>query len=202
MSSTPAGKAPVKARRTPRRTGSPLTIFTIGHSTRTLEQFVELLEIHGVRQVADIRTVPRSRRHPQFERDALARSLPARGFVYRHLPALGGLRRARPDSVNTAWQNASFRGYADYMGTPAFARGLDELIAFAREAPTAIMCAEAVWWRCHRRLVADALLVAGQKTKRRAMTIRHIVSTAAAAPHELTPFARVDQDQLTYPGLF
>lgn len=201
MSSTPTPRAPVKARR--RSAGRPpLTIFTIGHSTRTLEQFVELLAIHGVRQVADIRTVPRSRRHPQFEREALARSLPARGLVYLHLPALGGLRRARADSVNTAWQNASFRGYADYMATPGFARGLEELIAFARKAPTAIMCAEAVWWRCHRRLVADALLVAGTNAKRQTIVVRHIVSTAAAAPHELTPFARVEDGRLTYPGLF
>jgi uncharacterized protein (DUF488 family) len=189
----------VKRRATSR---PPLTIFTIGHSTRTLENFVELLRIHGVRQVADIRTVPRSRRYPQFEKEALARSLPARGLVYLHLPDLGGLRRARPDSVNTAWQNASFRGYADYMATPAFARGLEALIALAREAPTAFMCAEAVWWRCHRRLVADALLVAGTKAKRQTIVIRHIVSTAAAAPHELTSFARVENGRLTYPGLF
>jgi uncharacterized protein (DUF488 family) len=201
MSSTPTAKTPARTRR---RSAEPssLTIFTIGHSTRTLDQFVELLQVHGVRQVADIRTVPRSRRHPQFEREALARSLPARGLVYRHLPALGGLRHARPDSVNTAWQNASFRGYADYMATSTFAGGLEDLIAYAREAPTAIMCAEAVWWRCHRRLVADALLVAGTKGQRHTIDIRHIVSTAPATPHELTPFARVEDRRLTYPGLF
>lgn len=172
-----------------------MTVFTIGHSTRTIDELITLLEIHGVRQVADVRTVPRSRRHPQFAREALEVSLPARGIVYRHVPALGGLRRPRPDSLNTAWQNPSFRGYADYMGTPAFARGLDELLAFAREAPTAIMCAEAVWWRCHRRMIADALVAAG-------VEVRHIVSAAPASPHELTPFASVHDGRVTYPGLF
>ncbi|HEY7790237.1 MAG TPA: DUF488 domain-containing protein [Vicinamibacterales bacterium] len=172
-----------------------MTIFTIGHSTRTLEELVELLEIHGVRQLADIRTVPRSRRHPQFWREALTISLPARGIAYTHLPALGGLRKTRPNSSNTAWQNASFRGYADYMQTPAFEQGLEELLAYASIAPTTVMCAEATWWRCHRRLVADALVARG-------LDVRHIMSATPAAPHQMTPFACVEAGRVTYPGLF
>src|SRR5579871_365245 len=159
-------------------------MFTIGHSTRTLDELVALLHAHGVTQLADVRTVPKSRRHPHFAADALAQSLPARGIAYRHFRSLGGLRKPRTDSRNTAWQNESFRGYADYMQTDEFRRGLDELIAWSHPA-TAIMCAEAVWWRCHRQLIADALVARG-------VDVRHIMSATSAPPHALTAFARVD----------
>jgi uncharacterized protein (DUF488 family) len=173
---------------------SRLVVFSIGHSTRSFDEFVSLLVTHGVRQVVDIRTIPKSRRHPQFERDALAAALPGRGIEYRHLPGLGGLRHPRRDSPNTGWRNESFRGYADYMGTPTFERALDDLIALARTQPTAMMCAEAVWWRCHRGLVADALVV-------RDVEVRHIVSAAAPAEHQLNPMARVVDGRLVYPSL-
>ncbi len=168
-------------------------IFTIGHSTRTFDAFARLLDAHGIRQVADIRTVPRSRRHPQFERERLSASLAARAVAYRHFPALGGLRRPRPDSKNLAWRNESFRGYADYMDTDAFERGVEELLVFAAAADTAVMCAEAVWWRCHRRLLADALVA-------RNMEVFHIVSLGAPAAHRLNPMARVTGERISYPG--
>jgi uncharacterized protein (DUF488 family) len=173
---------------------APLRLYTIGHSTRSADELVSLLQAHHVVQLADVRTVPKSRRFPQFNTGALAERLPRDEIVYRHLPALGGLRKPRRDSINNAWQNESFRGYADYMATPAFKAGLDDLLAYAREGTTVIMCAEAVWWSCHRRLIADALLVRG-------IEVRHIMSATKAEPHELTPFARVHDGQLTYPGL-
>jgi uncharacterized protein (DUF488 family) len=169
------------------------TIFTVGHSTRTLDALVALLARNGVTQLADVRTVPKSRRHPQFVREALAESLPRAGVTYRHFAGLGGLRKPRPDSANTAWRNESFRGYADYMQTPPFALALDELIAWAGP-PTAIMCAEAVWWQCHRQLIAAALVARG-------VEVRHVVSTAAPELHKLTEFARVEGTRVTYPGL-
>lgn len=168
-----------------------MRIHTIGHSTRSIEEFLALLGAHDIRRLADIRTIPRSSRHPQFERDALARALADHGITYRHLPGLGGLRRPRRDSPNTGWRNDSFRGYADYMQTPAFAVALDELIAFADAQPTAMMCAEAVWWRCHRGLVADALVVRG-------VEVLHITSRAAASLHRLNPMAQLDGGQITY----
>jgi uncharacterized protein (DUF488 family) len=134
------------------------TIYTIGHCTRPIEEFLALLHQNGVGLLADIRTIPKSRRNPQYWHDALAASLAGAGIAYRYLPALGGRRRTTPDSVNTAWLNLSFRGYADYMQTDAFAAAVDELVALAKARPTAIMCAEAVPWRCHRSLVGDALL--------------------------------------------
>jgi uncharacterized protein (DUF488 family) len=169
-------------------------IYTIGHSTRPLDEFVELLLAHLVKQLADIRTVPRSRRHPHFAREALSESLPAAGVGYRHFAALGGLRKPRRDSTNTAWRHAGFRGYADYMATPTFAAALEDLVAFSREAPTAIMCAEAVWWRCHRQLVADALVARG-------LQVRHITSASAARRHTLTHFAQLAGQQVVYRGL-
>jgi uncharacterized protein (DUF488 family) len=170
-----------------------VTVFTVGHSTRSTDELVGLLRSAGVRQLADIRTVPKSRRCPQFNSDALARSLADADIAYRHFPALGGLRHPRRDSTNTGWQNESFRGYADYMATDRFREGLEELIAWAASAPTAIMCAEAVWWRCHRRLVADALTVRG-------IEVRHIVGAGAPAVHEMTSFARAEGLALSYPG--
>ena len=170
------------------------TIYTIGHSTRSLDELLALLQAAGVRELVDVRSVPRSRRHPQFERQALARSLAASGSIeYRHEPALGGFRRPRPDSPNGGWEHPAFRGYADYMALPEFAAALDRLQARARGRATCIMCAEAPWWRCHRRLIADALLV-------RAWTVLHLGLSAEPVPHELTPFAVVEPGQrLTYP---
>jgi uncharacterized protein (DUF488 family) len=172
---------------------SGIKLHTIGHSTRTLDELVDRLEASGIRTLVDIRTVPRSRRNPQFNTDALAQALPARGIRYLHVAALGGLRRPRKDSPNAAWRNESFRGYADHMGTAAFEQGLDELYAAANEAPTAIVCAEAVPWRCHRSLVADVLTARGAD-------VRHIIGDAAPQPHRLTRFAKVHDGRVSYPA--
>lgn len=168
-------------------------MWTVGHSTRTLDELLALVRAHGVTLIADVRKIPRSRRHPQFNREALARDLPAAGVGYVHLPALGGLRRGHAHSVNTAWKNPSFRAYADYMQTDEFAAALEGLAQHAREAETAIMCAEAVWWRCHRSLIADALVA-------RAIPVRHIVSAERAEPHALRSFAVLDGTRVSYPG--
>ena len=137
---------------------SALTVLTIGHSTHALEEFIAMLQAHDVETVIDVRTIPKSRHNPQFVGDALDASLAAEGIAYLHQPALGGLRRARRDSVNGGWRNESFRGFADYMQTPEFQAGLDELVDRATRKQTAIMCAEAVPWRCHRQLISDALV--------------------------------------------
>jgi uncharacterized protein (DUF488 family) len=173
----------------------PLTVFTIGHSTRPFDEFLAMLRAHDVGRVADVRTAPGSRRHPQFGGAALEEALEAHRVAYRHVAALGGRRSPAVDSPNGGWQNGSFRGYADHMATEAFTGALEELIAWSATAPTAIMCAEAVWWRCHRRLIADALVARG-------IEVRHILSSERAAPHELTPFARVEGERVTYPGLY
>jgi uncharacterized protein (DUF488 family) len=172
----------------------PIVVYTVGHSTRPIDAFIALLAAHGVDCLADVRTVPKSRHNPQFASDALASSLAAAGIGYRAFPGLGGFRRARADSPNAGWRNASFRGYADYMMTPAFAGNLDALIELARSATVAAMCAEAVPWRCHRSLIADALLARGIATE-------EIVSEAKTQPHRLTPFARVAGTTITYPPL-
>lgn len=169
-------------------------VYTIGHSTRALDDFIALLRAHAVTQLADVRTIPKSRRHPHFSKDALSASLPAAGITYRHFAELGGLRKPRADSPNTAWRHEGFRGYADHMETPAFSQALDDLVGWSHDAVSAVMCAEAVWWQCHRRLIADALLVRG-------IEVRHITAPAAAAAHELTGFARVDGAHVRYPGL-
>jgi len=169
-------------------------IYTIGHSTRSLDDFIALLKAHGVTQLADVRSVPRSRRHPHFASDALSASLPAAGIAYRHFAGLGGRRKSRRDSLNTAWRHEGFRGYADDMQTREFEQALDELVALAARQPTAIMCAEAVWWRCHRQLTSDALVARG-------IEVRHITSPSAAPPHTLTAFARAANGKVTYPGL-
>jgi uncharacterized protein (DUF488 family) len=176
-----------------------VTIYTIGHSTRSLSEFVALLHAHRIAKLADVRTVPKSRRHPHFAAAALSNSLPAEHIHYRHFPGLGGLRKPRADSRNTAWRVEGFRGYADYMETPEFERSLDELLAWAEgrdqsAARTAIMCAEAVWWRCHRQLIADALLARG-------VEVRHIASENSAPVHTLTEFARLTRQKVWYPGL-
>ncbi|MEP6866794.1 MAG: DUF488 family protein [Deltaproteobacteria bacterium] len=168
-------------------------MYTIGHSTRTLDDFVTTLRAFNISVVVDIRTVPRSRHDPQFEGTTLRAALRSHRIQYTHVARLGGLRRARTDSTNTAWRNASFRGYADYMLTPDFASGIAELRALTEEGTVAIMCAEAVPWRCHRSLVADALTVRGAR-------VEHITGTAHASPHRLTAFAHVDGIRVTYPG--
>jgi uncharacterized protein (DUF488 family) len=169
-------------------------IMTVGHSTRPAEEFLALLQAHGVEGVADVRTVPRSRRHPHFSRESLAAFLPAHRIAYEHFPALGGLRKPRPGSTNAAWRVEGFRGYADHMQTPEFASGLEALLAFGRDIRVAVMCAEAKWWQCHRQLIADALVARG-------VEVRHILSRGDAPPHELTPFARVEGTSVLYPAL-
>lgn len=176
-----------------RRKSTDFVVFTIGHSTRPVSQFIEILQAHGVKQLIDIRTIPKSRHNPQFNSDALAASLRAEHIRYVHVKALGGLRHARKDSINLGWRNASFRGFADYMQTPEFAAALDRAIKLAKARPSALMCAEAVPWRCHRSLVADALLV-------RDARVLHITSASAPRDHALTSFARVKDTQITYPG--
>lgn len=168
-------------------------IYTIGHSTRSAEDFVALLRAHGIETLVDVRTIPRSRHNPQFNTDTLAQTLAQHGIAYAHAPELGGLRKPRRDSINLGWRNESFRGYADYMQTPAFAAAIDGLVARSQDARVAIMCAEAVPWRCHRSLVADALLARG-------IEAREIVSESNATPHRLTPFASVDGTSVTYPA--
>jgi uncharacterized protein (DUF488 family) len=170
----------------------PPTLYTVGHSTRSLDAFVDLLHHHGVRAIADVRRFPKSRKYPHFNDEALAVSLPNLGLRYAPVPLLGGRRRARPDSPNTGWRNESFRGYADYTMTDPFAQGLEQLLTLAAQTPTAMMCAEAVPWRCHRSLIADAALVRGWR-------VLDIVSEGKAAPHKLTPFARVEGTRITYP---
>lgn len=169
-------------------------MFTIGHSVRPLDEFLTLLRAHGVTGVADVRTVPRSRRHPHFSREALETTLPAADIVYRHFAELGGLRKPRRDSTNRGWRHEGFRGYADHMATPGFRSALDELMAFATTRVVAVMCAEAKWWQCHRQLIADALVARG-------LEVRHIMSQRDAPAHELTPFGRIEGRQVTYPSL-
>ena len=174
------------------RTGPSPIILTIGHSTRTVEEFIGLLQAHAVSRVIDVRTVPRSRHNPQFNKASLPGSLNKAGLGYTHLPGLGGLRHARRDSLNMGWRNASFRGYADYMQTPEFEQSLEELIRLAKQDQIALMCAEAVPWRCHRSLIADALLVRGIRTE-------DILSPTRRQVHTLTPFAKVRGTTITYP---
>jgi uncharacterized protein (DUF488 family) len=170
-----------------------LRIYTIGHSTRPIQEFVGMLAGHGVRALADVRKVPRSGHNPQFESQALAGALRGQGMQYRHMPGLGGLRRPLRDSINTGWRNTSFRGYADYMQTAEFREGLLQLIEWAREQPAAIMCAEAVPWRCHRSLIADALLVRG-------LDVQEIASAEKSVSMKLHDFARIDGESITYPA--
>lgn len=173
----------------------PPTIYTVGHSTRSLDELTGLLEAAYARELVDVRSVPRSRRHPQFEGEALASSLPVHGIAYVHEGALGGFRRPRPDSPNTGWEHPAFRGYADHMASEEFHGALTRLQARGREHATCMMCAEAQWWRCHRRLIADALVIRGWR-------VLHLGLHATAVEHELTPFAVLGEDHtLTYPPL-
>lgn len=173
--------------------GSEIEILAVGHSTRPIDKFVELLQAHQVKILADIRTVPRSRTNPQFNQDALERELARAGIRYIHLKELGGLRRPRKDSGNLAWENSSFRGYADYMQAPEFEVALQRLMRVGEQGRTAIMCAEGNPFRCHRRLVVDALIAHG-------VTVLHISSRKTARPHEMTPFAQVAGSRVTYPS--
>lgn len=168
-------------------------VFTIGHSTRTRKDFLEMLRAHRVRELVDVRTIPRSRHNPQFNRAEFARSLRRAGIRYEHLADLGGLRRARPDSDNRAWRNASFRGYADHMQTPEFRKAIDRLAHLARRRRVAVMCAEAVPWRCHRSMIGDALLV-------RDFAVEEIESPTRTRPHFLTPWARAKGFRVDYPA--
>jgi uncharacterized protein (DUF488 family) len=168
------------------------SIFTIGHSNHPIGAFLEMLKANEIRLVVDVRTIPRSRHNPQFNTDILASALKDEGIGYRHLPLLGGLRHPKKDSINSAWENDSFRGFADYMQTEGFAAGLSELLAIGREQRTAVMCAEALPWRCHRSLIADALLV-------REVTVMHIMSRTSVKEHVLTPWARVQGITIMYP---
>ena len=167
-------------------------VYTIGHSTRPADEFIRILRAFDIELLADIRTVPRSRKNPQYDRESLSGLLANHNIDYVHVKELGGLRHAKKDSINSAWENASFRGYADYMQTDEFVRAVNELVVRAAERTTAIMCAEAVPWRCHRSLVGDALLVRG-------VEVLDIMSEKSAKPHKLTPWARVEGLQITYP---
>jgi len=167
-------------------------VFTLGHSTLPIERFMGVLQIYGIEQLVDIRTITRSRHNPQFNNSTLAESLSTQHLEYAHIQALGGLRRARKDSPNTGWRNASFRGYADYMQTEEFQDALEGLIHLSRRKRVAIMCAEAVPWRCHRSLVADALWVRG-------IPVVEILSESGYRMRTLTPFAHVEGVRITYP---
>ena len=170
---------------------APTTIWTIGHSTRAIEEFLSLLAGSRIEAIADVRSFPGSRRYPQYGRDALAATLAAHAIGYHWLPALGGRRKASPDSPNTAWRNASFRGYADYMSSAEFAQGLAELSEVSNKARTTIMCSEALWWRCHRSMIADALCVRGIK-------VVHILDAKHSVVHPMTSPARIVGGVLSY----
>ncbi|MGH3100010.1 MAG: DUF488 family protein [Thermoleophilia bacterium] len=168
-------------------------MFTVGHSTHPLDAFVALLHAHDTSLLADVRAYPRSRRHPQFNQDSLAAELPPRGIAYRHYAALGGRRRPQPDSPNAGWENDAFRAYADHALTDAFAAALEDLAEHAAATPTAVMCAEGLWWHCHRRLIADRFVAAG-------WTVEHIAPDGALTEHALPPFAQPRPDgKVLYP---
>lgn len=171
---------------------TPLTVWTIGHSTRPWNEFLQLLSAQGISAIADVRRFPGSRRHPWFASEQMAATLPAHGVAYQWIPELGGRRRVQPDSPNGAWDNAAFQGYADHMATAEFAGGLSKVLALAGEHRTALMCAEAPWWRCHRRLISDLLTHRGHE-------VLHIVSRAEPKPHPLNPMAQAVGPALVYP---
>jgi uncharacterized protein (DUF488 family) len=172
--------------------GSKLTILTIGHSTRTPSEFIGLLKSHGAMLVVDVRTVPRSRHNPQFNKETLSNALKPYCIKYIHMPDIGGLRRPKPDSVNLAWRNCTFRGYADYMQTKEFTDNLLKIIALARENRLVLMCAEALPWRCHRSLISDALVI-------RHIKVEHIISATSCIVHQLSEMAQVERTKITYP---
>lgn len=174
-------------------TSMSLELWTIGHSTRPIDEFIVLLKAHGIQLLVDVRTIPFSRRNPQFHQEALAQSLREAGLQYRHMPALGGRRKSRQDSINAGWRNQGFQGYADYMQTQEFWDAVEELVDIGQQSPSAVMCAEAVPWRCHRSLIADALVIRG-------WTVQHIISVSSLKTHILTPFAKAGAGRLTYPA--
>jgi uncharacterized protein (DUF488 family) len=171
---------------------TPPTVLTIGHSARSLEEFVDLLKAHAVKCVVDVRKMPRSRHNPQFNQETLSAALDQADIRYIAMPGLGGLRRRLPDSPNAGWRNKSFQGYADYMQTHEFGDAIEQLIRLARKYRVAVMCAEAVPWRCHRSLIADALTVRG-------IPVEDIMSASRRTPHRLTQWARVEGTCITYP---
>ena len=175
-----------------RSASEPRLFLTIGHSTRSLEELIDLLKAHHATYLVDVRTIPRSRKNPQFNRDTLPGTLAEVAISYLHIAELGGLRHARQDSINTGWKNASFRGFADYMQTTPFEAGLAKLLELPAEANPALMCAEAVPWRCHRSLIADALVIRG-------LQVGHILSSTKRQAHRLTPFAKVNGLRIFYP---
>src|SRR5258707_9463589 len=173
---------------------SKLELWTVGHSTRALDEFIEALQSFEITLLADVRSFPGSRRYPHFNREQLDLSLAGAGIEYQHFPELGGRRRARPDSVNMTWRNESFRGYADYMETDAFRQGIARLLNVARACPTVVMCAEAVWWRCHRSLISDYLKASG-------VEVTHIIAAGKSEPHPFTSAARIVNGELSYGGI-
>ncbi len=169
------------------------TIYTIGHSTHDKKKFIEILKAHGIKLLIDVRTIPKSRKVPQFNRDVLEEYLRKHKILYIHMPQLGGLRHSRKDSINTGWRNISFRGFADYMQTDEFWKGIEDLMIYAKGNDAAIMCAEALPWRCHRSLIADALLAKGAK-------VFHILSEKSLLEHKMTKFAKVRNRRIAYPS--
>jgi uncharacterized protein (DUF488 family) len=184
----------VSHKKAERGSGELVTVWTVGHSTRSGEEFVQILKTHEVQVLVDVRSFPGSRRYPQFNRTALAESLSQAGIDYKHEPKLGGRRAPRAESHNTAWKNSSFRAYADHMETAEFAKGVDDLLELARDARVAVMCAEALWWRCHRSLISDYLKAAGH-------TVVHIIDQAKSEEHPFTSAARIVDGELSYRGL-
>ena len=174
--------------------GLDLSLWTIGHSTRPINEFLELLCEFEIKLLVDVRTFPGSRRYPHFNRENLSASLTAAGIEYVHMPELGGRRKAKPDSLNMTWRNESFRGYADYMETHAFHEGIERLLELARERRTAIMCSEAIWWRCHRSLIADYLKAAG-------VAVAHIIGAGKSEEHPYTSVAQIVDGKLSYRGV-
>ena len=171
------------------------TIWTIGHSTRSSQEFIDLLQGPGIQTLIDVRSFPGSRRYPHFNKENLEKALAAAGIDYVHMPELGGRRKAKPDSLNMAWRNESFRGYADYMETAPFREGIERLVEMGAEKRVAIMCSEAVWWRCHRSMIADYLRAKGIK-------VLHIISEGKTEEHPFTSAARIVNDELSYRGVF
>ncbi len=171
-----------------------MTIYTVGHSTHPIGKFLEILHAYSIRKLVDVRTIPRSAHNPQFEQKNLEPALTAGRIAYLHMPALGGLRHTTRESPNTGWRNKSFRGFADYMQTNEFQQAINELIEIGKTAPVAIMCAEAVPWRCHRSLIADALVI-------RSVTVEDIFTESSSKPHKLTPWAHVDGLRILYPEM-
>lgn len=172
----------------------PDTIFTIGHSTHPIDQFIKILQAYQIELLIDVRTIPKSRHNPQFNENELKFELEQQGIDYIRLEALGGLRHTSKDSTNTAWKNSSFRGFADYMQTQEFETGISQLIQLAAEKQAVIMCAEAVPWRCHRSLIGDALVI-------RDLQVEDILSEKSSKRHEITPWAKVDGLRITYPAI-